>query len=157
MTNFEEFVERAREDKVRIQVGEIQPPEEISSSEALFHLPLLALTMLIVTHGRKGLFTTSELSTWTAGVLTSYFDGLRASSRVLTWSPALRTRCADALVFLEDSGQVSVTGPNRRVEITPAGRDFLAGCASDQADVGVLVRGLRRAFERTRGTGLRLL
>jgi hypothetical protein len=83
--------------------------------DALFHLPLLALAVLVI--ARRMPFRTFALGRNVALLFVEHFAALRRSPHGLGTSLTLRRRCADALAFLEAAGLVEVSSDSRR-EVT---------------------------------------
>lgn len=115
--------------------------------DALFHLPLLALAMMVV--GKRIPFRTTALGRSVAMLLTEHFSALRRSPRSLETSLTLRKRCADALAFLEAAG-IAVVSPDakREVTLTQDGKRQLDRASRAANDLGLLVRGLDRSQVR---------
>tara|TARA_R110002096_G_scaffold436021_1_gene665244 strand:- start:117102 stop:117569 length:468 start_codon:yes stop_codon:yes gene_type:complete len=151
MKSYEEFVEAASTAQVQFRVdvdGQAAP-----AVDALFHLPILALSLLVVVSAKARAVHTAELSSWTGALLSQHFGGLRVAARKLEWSVTLRARCADALVFLEEAEFVDVVGERRRIEATQKGKDFIQKAKRDTGEVGILIRALIHAEIRIRITG----
>jgi hypothetical protein len=108
--------------------------------DALFHLPLLALAMMVI--ARRTPFRTVALGRNVAMLLVEHFSALRRT---------LRRRCADALAFLEAAKLVAVSPDSRRdVTLTPEGKRHLDRAAREANDLGLLVRELARNQERVK-------
>jgi hypothetical protein len=117
--------------------------------DALFHLPLLALAVLII--ARKTPFRTIALGRNVALLLVENFRALQRSPHGLETSLTLRRRCADALAFLEAAHLVAVSADSRReVTLTPEGKKNLDRRAHDASDLGLLIRELMRNQERVK-------
>jgi hypothetical protein len=138
MKSLEDFVVDARVKQLRLQVK----PEHLdraarSSHEGLFHIPLLAVCILVVARRLKPHLRTSELASWTGATLGHHFYGAQAARRKLEWSIQHRRRCADALLFLENIQLARVEEtPERHVVCTQAGLDFLAQRARKPDEIG---------------------
>ena len=118
--------------------GPARAPEAM---DALFHLPLLALAMMVIV--RRSPFETATLGRRVAVLLAEHFSPLRRSPHGLVTSVTLLKRCADALAFLEASKLVTVSRDSRReVKLTPDAKGRVARAAREQTDLGFLVRGL---------------
>lgn len=123
-----------------------RPPETI---DALFHLPLLALAVMII--ARRTPFRTIALGRNVALLLGEHFSALRRSQDGLETSLTLRRRCAEALAFLEAANLVAVSQDNQRtVALTQAGKTHLDRSMRDGTDLGLLVRQLRSSQQRLR-------
>jgi hypothetical protein len=126
----------------------VQPraPERM---DALFHLPLLALAVLVI--ARKTPFRTMALGRNVALLLVEHFKALQRSPHSMETSLTLRRRCADALAFLEAANLVSVSADSRReVTLTTEGKKHLDRGARDASDLGLLIRELMRNQERVK-------
>lgn len=155
---FDAFISRATAAQVRLKLEEA-PDLSTRRPDALFHLPLLALTVLTIASTYRDGVPTSEIGTWCALTIQRAFTGLDLSPQRLRFSVVLRKRCADALVFLEGAGLTEVSrGANRLVSATSAGRDLVRKAAAEpESEAGVLVRGLTRSFLAANKTGRELL
>lgn len=128
------------------------------SVDGLFHTPLLALTVLVVARARRNGVPTSDIATWALGTLVKHFEALRLARGNIQWSVPLRRRCAEALVFLENVGLAGVSEtPTRTVHVSVDGRALIGKLARGADEVGLLVRGLERAYRAVDQAGLELL
>jgi hypothetical protein len=157
--SLDEIVEIASRGDVTLRVNTSAISRVTDSTiDGLFHVPLLALTILVVSSARKDGVATADLGTWTLATLAKHFEALRLSRSHLRWSVLLRRRCADALIFLEEMHLVIVRqAPNRCASATLPGKDFLRTAAAGPDELGVLTRQLRRAYRAVEHTGLQLL
>jgi hypothetical protein len=125
--------------------------------EILFQVPLLALTLLVIARATKGELLTADMTTWACATLAWHFRGIRDARKRMDWSLALRRRCADALVFLENRGLVSVREtPERRITASADGFAFLRKALKETTELGTLVRALDRAHRAAEQAGLDL-
>jgi len=149
-TDIEIFLERARDARLRVPAANADraragAPETV---DALFHLPLLALG--IMTIARREAFQTINLGRRVAALLVEHFDALRNSAHAMETSLTLRRRCVSALVLLEIVGLVTVSRDRKRtIELTPAGKSSFDSARQQTSDLGMLVRGLRIAQDRS--------
>ncbi len=149
-TDLQLFLERAGDTRLRLpDVRADQPrigaPETV---DALFHLPLLALA--IMTIARRESFQTVNLGRRVAALLVEHFEALRKSAYAMETSLTLRRRCVSALVFLEIVGLISVSRDRRRtIELTQVGKESFDKARQGTSDLGMLVRGLRIAQDRS--------
>jgi len=121
-------------------------PETI---DALFHLPLLALAVMVI--ARNEPFRTVDLGRTVAMLLVEHFTALRHSGNGIEMSFTLRRRCADALAFLEAVGLAAVSEDRQRIiTLTPVGKSHLDHGSRDSSDLGLLIRRLRIAQGRVR-------
>lgn len=116
-------------------------------ADALFHLPLLALAIMVI--ARRKPYQTVSLGTAVARLLVERFTALREAPSALERSVTLRRRCVDALVFLESAGLVSVSqDPLRTITLTADGKARFDRARRSDGDLGLLVRQLRTAQDR---------
>lgn len=119
-------------------------PERV---DALFHLPLLALAIMII--ARRQPFRTAVVGSYVALLFTEHFTGLKHTPHALETSLTLRRRCADALAFLEAARLVAVSPDRlRNVTLSSEGKSGLDRAARDSNDLGLLVRQLKITQER---------
>jgi hypothetical protein len=117
--------------------------------DALFHLPLLALAVMVI--ARRTPFRTVALGRNVAMLLVEHFGALRRSPHGLETSLTLRRRCADALAFLEAAGLAAVSPDQRRViTLTQVGRTHMDRAGREASDLGLLIRQLRTNQERVK-------
>jgi hypothetical protein len=122
-------------------------PETI---DALFHLPLLALVMMVI--GTQATLSTVLLGRKVAWLLVEHFGALRRSPHGLETSLTLRRRCADALAYLEAAKLVNVSNNEaREITLTQVGKDRLKVASRDTSDLGTLIRQLRISQRRVMG------
>ena len=138
----DDFLELASRSDVRLPEANVgasaRAPEAM---DALFHLPLLAIAMMIIVRRRP--FEAAVLGRRVAVLLTQHFSPLRRSPHGLETSVTLLRRCADALAFLEASKLVTVSANARReVTLTPIAKRRLDQAGREASDLGLLVRGL---------------
>lgn len=158
MRSLDEIAAEATAAKVRLAVTR----DEISrvsdtTTDGLFHTPLLALAVLVIAGGRSEL-PTCDVATWTLSTLVHHCDALRIARGRIQWSLLLRRRCAEALVFLENVGLITVrTAPVRAVTLSKSGRQFVGKLRGRDDDAGVLVRALDRAYHAVEQAGFHLL
>lgn len=146
--NVDDFLTSVQDPTLRITLADDRrvrlAPESV---DALFHMPLLALSILV--RARKRPFRTIHLGRIVSNALTDLFVALRRSPHGLETSLTLRRRCSDALAFLESARLVSITEDESRIiTLTEAGRTHLDRSLRDTTDLGLLVRRLGTALDR---------
>jgi hypothetical protein len=159
MRTLDEVVEyaTARDATLRVNTSAISRVTG-ATVDGLFHVPLLALTILVIASSSKLGLGTADVGSWATATLMRHFEELNLSRGRLRWSILIRRRCADALVFLEQAGLIVVReAPERAAYLTKEGRDFVRNAASGADEIGVLTRQLRRAHRAAEHTGLELL
>jgi hypothetical protein len=159
MRTLDDFIVVATAEQVQLRVNtEALSRASETYVDGIFHVPLLALTILVIARERRAGLATTDLATWTIGTLVRHFDALQLARGRIQWSVVLRRRCADALVFLEDVGLAGVhEAPSRTVHISANGRDLLRKLSHRADEVGVLVRQIERAYKAVNQSGLELL
>jgi hypothetical protein len=149
--NVDAFLENVAEKhlKLRPDDGDALRARAPETIDALFHLPLLALAVMVI--ARRTPFQTVALGRSVAMLLTEHFSALRRSPHGLQTSLTLRRRCADALAFLEAAGLVTVSADERRdVALSVSGKQHVDKMSRDRTELGLFVRQLRVSQERAR-------
>jgi hypothetical protein len=149
-TDLELFLERGGERRLRAATGRGDRPRggAPETVDALFHLPLLALAIMSI--ARRESFQTVNLGRRVAALLVEHFEALQNSAHALETSLTLRRRCVSALVFLEIMGLVTVSRDRRRtIDLSQSGKESFDKARQEASDLGMLVRGLRIAQDRS--------
>lgn len=144
--NFSSFFEAVGEKKIEVNFD--RPGADASlglSNEALFHLPLLAITILAVASGRRKP-KVDELGQIVGECFERTFVGFKGSSQHLGWSANLRVRTVRALSFLEVSGLVEVELPQKRISSTTTGKAVVAKAKRDDGDLAFTLHVLERSY-----------
>ncbi len=116
------------------------------SNEALFHLPLLAITVLMLAKDRRKP-RTDELGQLVGECFERTFVGFKGSSQHLGWSANLRVRTIRALTFLEAARLVTIDGAQGRIAATALGRKVIdAGLRLPDRDLGYMLRVIERSY-----------
>ena len=149
--NVDDFLESVAATDLRFYTVKAEglPGRAPETMDALFYMPLLALTVMVI--ARRTPFRTVALGRSVAMLLVENFSALSHSTHGLETSITLRRRCADALAFLEASRLVMVSDDGERtVTLTDLGRKRFDNCLRDPSDLGLLVRQLRITQERVK-------
>jgi hypothetical protein len=146
--NVDAFLERISERNLSLPATRestiARAPEKV---DALFHLPLLALAVMVI--ARRKPFRTTVLGSNVALLLTEHFTALKHTPHALETSLTLRRRCADALAFVEAAGLVAVSPDRlRTVTLSSEGKSNLDRATRDSSDLGLLVRQLKVRHDR---------
>ena len=145
------FLERVSAASLRLSAASVgtMPERAPETMDALFHLPLLALAVMVI--ARRTPFRTVVLGRSVAMLLVEHFAALHRSPHGLETSLTLRRRCADALAFLEAARLVTVSPDRQRiVTLTDAGKKHIDRSGRDATDLGLLVRQLLITQERVK-------
>jgi hypothetical protein len=159
MRTLEELTEEAQKANLRLRVN----PERIGeiarlTGDGLFHVPLLALCILLIARAKKKSLATADVAVWTAATLGRHFSRLQGVRTKMEWSVPHRKRCADALVFLEGAQLIRVEdGLSRYIECTPIGLAFLRDLLSKTDETGLFGKRLERSYRALEHHGIGLL
>jgi hypothetical protein len=119
------------------------------TADALFHLPLIALAIMVI--ARHSPFATTALGRNVAMLLVERYSSLDRSAHLLETSITLRRRCAEGLAFLEAVSLIQVSQDRRRiVSLTAQGKSHLDRSGRESSDLGLLIRQLRTSQERVK-------
>lgn len=143
--NYEAFFKEVKESGIELSfdTSRSAPPSRLSN-EALFHLPLLAVTILVLAKDKRKP-KTNQIGQIVGECFERTFVGFKGSSQHLGWSANLRVRTVRALTFLESAGLVDV-GANR-VSATEKGRRVLREVLTDEhSDLNFNLRLIERAY-----------
>ncbi|NIK63518.1 hypothetical protein [Xanthomonas cannabis] len=152
----ESFLNSLSKEDLRFSITEDRLPSRSAPEtiDALFHLPLLALVVMVI--ATQATLSTVLLGRKVALLLVEHFSALRHSPQGLEASLTLRRRCADALAYLEAANLVTVSNdPMREIALTQAGKKRLEAASRNVNDLGLMIRQLRisqrRATARSSG------
>ncbi|MEG2778999.1 MAG: hypothetical protein RR905_06930, partial [Aurantimicrobium sp.] len=110
-----EFFSEARRLGLKLNLsGEGPSPMHTLDNEALFQLPLLAMTILAISKGRSKP-ELPEIGQLVGECLERTVAGFKGSSQDIGWSGNLRIRTIKALTFLESTGQVTIDKVTREI------------------------------------------
>lgn len=111
-------------ERMDLRVALPAEPEALThtlGNEALFQLPLLAMTILAITKGRSKP-RLPEIGQLVGECLERTVAGFKGSSQDIGWSANLRIRTIKALTFLEATGLATVNQQTKEVVATDLGR-----------------------------------
>lgn len=123
---------------LRISVADSIPTHSLSN-EALFQLPLLAMTILALSKGNSKPVL-SELGQLVGECLERTVAGFKGSSQDIGWSANLRIRTIKALTFLETTRQVQIDEHTRRITATELGRKIYSGAVKGDSPLAYAMR-----------------
>ncbi|NVJ47882.1 MAG: hypothetical protein HWE07_12175 [Cytophagia bacterium] len=116
------------------------------SNEALFHLPLLAMAILLLSKSvRKP--KSNELGQIIGECFERTFVGFKGSSQHLGWSANLRMRTVRALTFLETAKLVTVDLSDSRIKATPNGRKVIEKSLNLDSDLSYTLHIFERNYK----------
>ena len=143
--NYEDFFREIREKELELRFDNPDySPGARLSNEALFHLPLLAITILMLAKGsRKPKI--DQIGQLVGECFERTFAGFKGSSQHLGWSANLRMRTVKALTFLEAAQLVRVE--NGRITVTPQGKSVIdAGLEAESTELAYTLRVVERNY-----------
>jgi len=144
--NYDEFFEEAKEKN--ILMGFDNSGSSVShrlSNEALFHLPLLAMTILLLSKSRRKP-KIDELGQIVGECFERTFSRFKGSSQHLGWSANLRMRTVKALTFLEAADLVLVEKSNSRIRVTDKGKKVIATAIEGDTDLAYTLQLIERNY-----------
>lgn len=124
-------------------------PVQRLSNEAMFHLPLIAITILMLSKGRVRPFV-DEIGQLVGDCYERAFTGFRGSAQHLGWSASLRVRTVQALAFLEQAQLVEVDQIQKKVSVTDLGRDVLELAISSGGELASTLVAVDRSYRDLR-------
>lgn len=117
-----EFFSEARRLGLKLNLSGAGPsPMHTLDNEALFQLPLLAMTILAISKGRSRP-ELPEIGQLVGECLERTVAGFKGSTQDIGWSGNLRIRTIKALTFLESTGQITIDKVTREISATDLGK-----------------------------------
>lgn len=148
--NYNDFFREAKERDVVIPLN--NPDISISHklcNEALFHLPLIAMTILLLSKSRSKP-KSDELGQLIGECFERAFKGFKGSSQYLGWSANLRMRTVKALTFLEAANLVKVDIQDSKIKITGIGKKVISNAIDDDTDLAYNLRVIEQKYRDIR-------
>ncbi|TBO31212.1 hypothetical protein EYS42_08160 [Aquabacterium lacunae] len=145
-----EFFSEARRLKLKLSVsGEGLSPAHTLDNEALFQLPLLAMTILAISKGQSKPHL-PEIGQLVGECLERTVAGFKGSSQEIGWSGNLRIRTIKALTFLEATGQVTIDEATRRISVTDLGKKVYNGAVDGDNLLAVSMKTIELSYQYIR-------
>ncbi|MGY0564522.1 MAG: hypothetical protein ACW7DQ_13700 [Paraglaciecola chathamensis] len=144
--DYEEFFQEASDKEIVLPLDKFSgsAPHRLSN-EALFHLPLLAMTILLLSKTRRKP-KSDELGQLIGECFERTFSGFKGSSQHLGWSANLRMRTVKALTFLETVSLVEVDRHDSRIKATEFGKKVVSKAIDVQSDLGYTLQLIERNY-----------
>ncbi len=144
--NFKEFFKEAKDSRIEIEFENPNTSvEHRLSNEALFHLPLIAMTILLLSKSiRKPKI--DELGQLIGECFERVFQGFKGSSQHLGWSANLRMRTVKALTFLETANLVNVDKTDSRIKATQLGKKVITLALDGETDLAYKLLVIERKY-----------
>lgn len=148
--NFLEFFSEIKRTEVEIAFDSrhLSPPARLSN-EAMFHLPLIAITVLMIAKGRVKP-AVDEIGQLIGECFEQTFPGFRGSAQHLGWSASLRVRTVQALTFLEQAGLVEVDGLSKKISATKTGRSVIERAIAIRGELASNLIVMERSYRNIR-------
>ncbi|EUC68755.1 hypothetical protein Y017_03605 [Alcanivorax sp. 97CO-5] len=144
--DYEEFFQEASEKEIGLSLDELGgSATHRLSNEALFHLPLLAMTILLLSKTRRKP-KSDEIGQLIGECFERTFSGFKGSSQHLGWSANLRMRTVKALTFLETVSLVDVDRHDSRIKATEFGRKIISKALDVQSDLSYTLQVIERNY-----------
>jgi hypothetical protein len=118
--------------------------------DSVFHLPLLAMTVLALLTERRYPLTVGDSGRYVGLVIEKAISGYLRSAQMLGASATLRIRTNEAVVALEDLGLIRVSDQERSIALTIQGRAFIRDILNEQSSLGLATRSLVRHYRHLR-------
>lgn len=148
--NLNEFFEEAEKINLKIEIPKQHSPLSHSlSNEALFQLPLLAMTILAMSKGRSKP-EISEIGQLVGECLERTVAGFKGSSQDIGWSANLRIRTIKALTFLETAGLAEVDKRTREILSTTKGRMVYEMASEGETSLALSLQTIERSYQNIR-------
>lgn len=145
-----EFFSEARRLGLKLNLsGEGLSPVHTLDNEALFQLPLLAMTILAISKGRSKP-ELPEIGQLVGECLERTVSGFKGSSQAIGWSGNLRIRTIKALTFLESTGQVTIDEVTREISATELGRKVYSGALEGESLLALSMRTIELSYQYIR-------
>jgi hypothetical protein len=144
------FFKEARKLNVRLNLETNFPaPPHSLNNEALFQLPLLAMTILAITKGSSKP-QLPEIGQLVGECLERTVAGFKGSSQDIGWSGNLRIRTIKALTFLESTGQVVIDQHTRRISATDLGKKIYKDAVDGDTLLAVSMKTIELSYQYIR-------
>ncbi|MEE4251927.1 MAG: hypothetical protein V2I38_15180 [Alcanivoracaceae bacterium] len=144
--DYVEFFQEASHNEIVLPLSQLRDSSHHRlSNEALFHLPLLAMTILLLSKARRKP-KSDEIGQLIGECFERTFSGFKGSSQHLGWSANLRMRTVKALTFLEAADLVEVDRHDSRIKATDLGRRVASAAINIQSDLSYTLQLIERNY-----------
>ncbi|WP_186069225.1 hypothetical protein [Burkholderia gladioli] len=145
-----EFFGEARRLGLKLNVsGEGSSPVHTLDNEALFQLPLLAMTILAISKGQSKP-QLPEIGQLVGECLERTVAGFKGSSQDIGWSGNLRIRTIKALTFLESTGLVTIDEATRRITSTELGKKVYNDAVTGESLLSLAMKTVELSYQYIR-------
>ena len=119
------------------------------SNEALFQIPLLAMTILVISKGNSKPLL-SELGQLVGECLERTVAGFKGSSQNIGWSGNLRIRTIKALTFLEVTNQIKIDKITKRITTTDFGKKVYENAIKGDGPLATAMKTIEQSHQYIR-------
>lgn len=148
--NASEFFEEAAKLDIRLKLPvDLSIPAHSLSNEALFQLPLLAMTILAIAKGTAKPVL-PEIGQLVGECLERTVIGFKGSSQDIGWSGNLRIRTIKALTFLEITRQISVDKFTQRISATDLGKKVYQSATEGESPLAMSMKTIELSYQYIR-------
>lgn len=146
----ENFFKEARRLNTKLSLSADGPaPAHSLDNEALFQLPLLAMTILVMAKGTSKP-QLPEIGQLVGECLERTVAGFKGSSQDIGWSGNLRIKTIKALTFLESTGQVVIEEGTRRISATDLGKKVYKGAVEEDSPLAYSMKTIELSYQYIR-------
>lgn len=136
-----QFLEESKKTNFKFSFSEnIKLNYEPLTNDALFHIPLISVAILVLVKESKLGVNTGEVGRLVGIIIEETIPGFKSSTQLLGWSSTLRHRTAEAIAFLEQFSFISISS-ERVILATDDGSKFILRLRKEESDIGQAVRG----------------
>ncbi|WP_224788177.1 hypothetical protein [Pseudomonas fluorescens] len=133
------------DDNIQINSRKVtRNPEESLSNEALFHLPLLAMTILLLAKSRSKP-KLEEITSLVGQCLELSIPGYKHSSQNISWSANLRIRTVKALTFLEIK-ELIYTDSSKKIIASELGKKVIDRALAQESELSANLAAIQRSY-----------
>ncbi|WP_028500492.1 hypothetical protein [Microvirgula aerodenitrificans] len=145
-----EFFSEAKRLSLKLNLsGEGPSPMHTLDNEALFQLPLLAMTILAISKGHSKP-ELPEIGQLVGECLERTVAGFKGSSQDIGWSGNLRIKTIKALTFLESTGYVTIDKVTRKISATNLGKRVYTGAVEGESLLAHSMRTIELSYQYIR-------
>lgn len=144
--NLDTFFEEIKKTPINVTINsEVSPTRASLDNEALFQLPFICMTILVIAKGNRRPIV-SQLGQLVGECLERSMPTFKGSSQHLGWSANLRVRTVKALSFLELTNLIIVSNRNSRVQLSEIGKKVAQKALDGQDDLAASLLSITREY-----------
>ena len=144
--DYDEFFSEAANASIELPIDQLDGSSRHRlNNEALFHLPLLAMTILLLSKSRRKP-KIDQVGQIVGECFQRTFTGFKGSSQHVGWSANLRMRTVRALTFLEAANLSFVDPGDSRIKITDLGKRVVSKALDSDSDLSYTLKLMERNY-----------